>query len=458
MIVTTVAVSANGEWIAFGCKQLGQLLVWEWRSEHYVLKQQGHAYDCSCVAYSPQGEFIATGGDDGKVKLWHPITGFCVSTFHPHTAPVSAICFSPRGGVLVSASLDGTVRLYDTRRYRNFRTLVAPDPVQFTSVAMDSSGDLVAAGSEDNFCVYVWSMQTGKLLEVLSGHEGPVSSISFSPINTTLISGSWDRTCRIWDVYEGKQRIESIMCNREVMAVAHSPDGKQCSIATNDGDIVVYDTVNNSVLGTINGRDDVWGGRTSDDVRDPINSSKGKTFKCISYSGDGALLLAGGDSKWLCLYEMSSRTLVKRFQLTVNRSLDGALDRLNSKNMTAGGDKTTWLVEDEWGSDDEKDRAKYAVMSIDDVMYRGDTTLPGATKGDFISRRVKLAIKTNGLAFSPSSRSYVAATTLGLLSWSLDDETTFDPFDLDVDVTPKTIKKCISKKEYTKAFAVCRWW
>lgn len=46
---------------------MGQLLVWEWQSESYVLKQQGHFNSMVALAYSPDGQYIVTGGDDGKV-------------------------------------------------------------------------------------------------------------------------------------------------------------------------------------------------------------------------------------------------------------------------------------------------------------------------------------------------------------------------------------------------------
>jgi periodic tryptophan protein 2 len=65
---------------------------------------------------SPQGPLMATGGLDGKVKLWHAGSGFCYATFADHAAPVEALCFSPQGNALLTASLDGSVRAYDLLR------------------------------------------------------------------------------------------------------------------------------------------------------------------------------------------------------------------------------------------------------------------------------------------------------------------------------------------------------
>lgn len=69
--ISSVAFNKTGDWIALACSGLGQLLVWEWQSETYVLKQQGHFNNISCLSYSPDGQFIATGGEDGKVQHSH---------------------------------------------------------------------------------------------------------------------------------------------------------------------------------------------------------------------------------------------------------------------------------------------------------------------------------------------------------------------------------------------------
>lgn len=67
--ITTAVFNELGNWLTFGCAKLGQLLVWEWRSESYILKQQGHYFDVNCVAYSPDSQLLATGADDNKIKV-----------------------------------------------------------------------------------------------------------------------------------------------------------------------------------------------------------------------------------------------------------------------------------------------------------------------------------------------------------------------------------------------------
>jgi periodic tryptophan protein 2 len=196
------AINSTGEWLAFGCAKFGQMLVWEWQSESYVIKQQGHNYGLNCLAFSPNGALLATGGEDNKVKLWNAGSGFSFVTFAEHEAPVTAVAFTSNGSAVLSASLDGTVRAHDLIRYKNFRTLATPSPAQLSCLAVDPAGEIVAAGSIEPFEIYVWSLQTGKVLDVFSGHEAPVSSLDFSPTDGMLASASWDGTVKIWAIYK----------------------------------------------------------------------------------------------------------------------------------------------------------------------------------------------------------------------------------------------------------------
>ena len=218
--ISTCVFNPAGNWIGLACEKLGQLLVWEWQSETYVLKQQGHFNNMTRLAYSPSGLYIASGGEDGKVKMWNTTNGQCFVTFGEHNAAITGLHFKGNGQVVCSSSLDGTVRAFDLNRYRNFRTMTTPQPVQFSCLALDPSGELVAAGGADVFDIFVWSMQTGHLVQTLSGHEGPISACAFTPTITKplLASSSWDKTLRTWDVFEGsKGGRETYTLNSESM-------------------------------------------------------------------------------------------------------------------------------------------------------------------------------------------------------------------------------------------------
>ncbi|CAG2197245.1 PWP2 [Mytilus edulis] len=274
--IASVRFNNTGDWIALACSGLGQLLVWEWQSETYVLKQQGHFNNMTCLAYSPDGQHLVTGGDDAKVKVWNTSSGFCFVTFNEHLGGVTGVIFTQNGQVVLTSSLDGTVRAFDLNRYRNFRTFTSPRPVQFSCITVDNSGDIVCAGGLDVFEIFVWSMQTGRLLEVLAGHEGPVSSLSFSPKQSLLASGSWDKSVKLWDVFENKGAKENIIVNSDVLAVVFRPDGEEIAVSTLDAQITFWNTQNVVQTGSLEGRHDLGYSRKEIDKITAKKSSFGK--------------------------------------------------------------------------------------------------------------------------------------------------------------------------------------
>jgi periodic tryptophan protein 2 len=92
-----VDINSTGEWLAVGSSALGQLVVWEWQSETYVIKQQGHRYGLNALDFSSDGMHVATGGEDAKVKIWNVATGFCFVTFSKHLGPVTGVKFVGKG-------------------------------------------------------------------------------------------------------------------------------------------------------------------------------------------------------------------------------------------------------------------------------------------------------------------------------------------------------------------------
>ena len=67
------------------------------------------------------------------------------------------------------------------------------------------------------------------------------------------------------------------------------------------------------------------------------NLDSGSCFSSLAYGADGSFLLAGGLSKYVCVYDTKEKVMLRRFQTTKNKSVDGVLDTLNSKNMTDAG-------------------------------------------------------------------------------------------------------------------------
>lgn len=436
--VDTVSINQTGEWLAFGSSALGQLLVWEWQSESYILKQQGHLDSMNALTYSPSGDRVVTCADDGKIKVWDTTSGFCVVTFTEHTSGVTACEFARRGNVLFTASLDGSVRAFDLIRYRCFRTFTAPKRLSFSSIAVDPSGEVVAAGSLDDFDVHIWSVQTGQLLDQLSGHEGPVSSLAFAANDGSLVSGSWDRTVRIWSVFGRTQTSEPLQLQADVLAVSVRPDGRQVAVSTLDGQLTFWSLSEATQQAGLDGRRDASGGRKTTDRRTAANVAGTKSFGTIAYSADGTVLIAGGNSKYICLYAVETGVLLRKFTVSVNLSLEGTQEFLNSKLLTEAGPQ---------GLLDEQGEAS-------DLEDRMDKSLPGSKRGDAAQRKSAPEVRVPGIAFSPTGRAFCAASTEGLLIYSLDTGAVFDPFDLDVDITPETTLEALPRNEWLKAMVM----
>ena len=124
--------------------------------------------------------------------------------------------------------------------------------------------------------------------------------------------------------------------------------------------------------------------------------------------------------------------LLKKFQISYNRSLDGVLDKLNSKLMTDGGP----VSEIDQNEDEISAKASTAFA------------LPGARRQDDGSRRTKLEVRSSCVKFSSTGREWAAVTTEGLLCYGLDEDLIFDPIALTEDVTPSAVSKCVKSHQF----------
>ena len=448
--VTSVSVSAGGDWIAVGVEDAGQLIVWEWRAENFILKQQGHHDGVNCVAFCPVGSMssntmssdlldvfggsasatfnaggglIATGGVEGKMKLWHSLTGFCFVTLSDHTSSIEAISFFPQGNAVVSASMDGSVRAYDLLRYKNFRTFTAPDArVQFGSLAIDPSGELIAAGSANgNYNIYLWATKTGQCVDILPGHEARISHLRFAPSSNDgiLASTSWDSSLKIWNVFANKNKggvPESLLNQREVTCCAFDPiDGTVAAVATLSGHITFWDTRNGVEVGSIDGIRDIGSGRKDGEkfASGALGGKKSKRdgsglqvnlnqyFSAIQYGGAAGRWLAAVSkgSVFVCIYDPLEKSLVSRIELTCHAGLSGVKQFLNSKF------DNDMVVNDDYDDVDRVGkRARGRAAAI---------ALPGVARGDMKTGTSKKVWRVNGIAVSPDGQELAVATSEG---------------------------------------------
>lgn len=434
MRIQTVAWNMTGDWLAIGCGKgsTAQLVVWEWQSESYVMKQQAHSLRITTAEYSPDGALIATGAEDGKVKIWNSRSSFCTVTFDEHTSGVTAVKWTQSGRAILSASLDGTVRAHDLKRYRNFRTLVCPEPTQLATLAVDNAGDLVIAGAKEVFNIYIWSFESGHLLDILSGHESAISSIDIH--GNHIVSGSWDRTIKVWTVVDSQA--ETVEVSHEALDVKFSPAGDAIAVLTSDGVITFFEAKEMLNLGTIDTRLDTDPSRGSRDVITRQSAGKSKTFTRIRFSPDGNLLLAGGESNNFCIYSVPDRLILKKWHITENRSLDGVVLDFNRRNFTDFGNMQLVDTSDE--EDDEPDNK----MLI---------KLPGTKNFDLGERRSRPEVNVYEVAYCPTGRRFAVCSTEGVAVYSLDTVSMFDPFQLDSQTNANVIKRALSNNDYSTA-------
>ncbi|CCH46902.1 Periodic tryptophan protein 2 [Wickerhamomyces ciferrii] len=436
--VNTVNINKSGEWLSFGSAKLGQLLVYEWQSESYILKQQGHFDSTNALAYSPDGSRVVTASDDGKIKIWDVVSGFCLNTFEEHTSAVTAVRFAKKGQVMFSASMDGTVKAWDLIRYRNFRTFTATERIKFSALAVDPSGEVICAASQDTFDIYVWSVQTAQLVDTLAGHEGPVSCLAFGVENSVLASASWDKTVRVWSLFGRSQQVEPFEIYSDVLAIAMRPDSKEIAVSTLNGQVQFWDVENAKQTGNIDGRKDIISGRYLEDRFTAHNSSRSKAFTAIDYSFDGLALVAGGNNNSICLYDIPNEVLLRRFTVSLNMDLNGTQQFLNSSRLTDAGSLD--LLDRDGENSDLEDRL--------------DDSLPGSKRGDPSLRKTRPEIRVTSIQFSPTAASFAASSTEGILIFSVDDSVIFDPFDLDIDITPEATLETLKEKNYLNALAM----
>jgi WD40 repeat protein/serine/threonine protein kinase len=238
----------DGRHLAAGCDE--EVRVWDWETGQLRYTVSGPQYDSIPVAFSPDGQRLATGGawQQGLI-LWNADSGQLVGTLPEPRHPVTALAFSTDGGRLASASLGRTVSLWDAATRGLLRT--TPHSGNVLGVAFSSDGRLLASAGEDK-TVHLWDTASGREVLGLLGHTDMCGCVAFSPDGSRLASASHDRTIIIWDATplgetEGQGVFTFNRHDHEVRSVAVSPDGKRIASAGNETLVRVWDAATGRV-------------------------------------------------------------------------------------------------------------------------------------------------------------------------------------------------------------------
>ena len=175
-----------------------------------IMTLQGHrgAVNAVCTIAMVGRDLLASGGDDGTVRVWDLDTGELVIALGGHRGAVNAVCpVTVAGwGLLAAGGRDGTVRVWDVGTGEPVTILEGHRGAVWSVCAVAVAGrDLLASGGDDG-TVRVWDLGTGKPVTILEGHQGWVYAVC--PVTVAgrdlLASGGDDGTVRVWDLGTSK--------------------------------------------------------------------------------------------------------------------------------------------------------------------------------------------------------------------------------------------------------------
>jgi WD40 repeat protein len=267
----------------------------------------GHTNDVNALAVSFKFNLLASAGWDNTINIYNcnDTTFKLIKSINDaHRAPINALKFNKQGNLLASASNDFVVNVFDST-FKKTKMLVANDGhvSNINSIMFDNSGKVVFSGDDDGKII-IWSLETQKKLRELNtgsavnamvmsndprtvfvagrepiikvinvangqvqrsfvGHSDMINAIEISPNQQYLLSGSNDKSARIWEVKTGKELKKLPVDCWKVTAVAFSFDSKYCATGCNDGSIKIWEVetgrlIENIVSQNYNTRDLVF--------------------------------------------------------------------------------------------------------------------------------------------------------------------------------------------------------
>ncbi|KAL6406189.1 hypothetical protein AUP68_10357 [Ilyonectria robusta] len=291
--VRSVAFSADGQRLASGSDD-STIKVWDVATGACLQTLEGHGDSVLTVAFSADGQRLASGSGDNTIKVWDAAMGACLQTLEGHgdLVLVLTVAFSADGQWLASGLNDSTIEVWDAATGACLRTLEGHGDFVY-SAAFSADSQWLASGSEDN-TIKVWDATTGACLQTLEGHDDSVRSVALSADGQRLASGSQDDTIKVWDVATGVclQILEGH--GMSVGPVAFSADGQRLASGLDDSTIKVWDVTTGMCLQTLEGH--------------------GHLVNSVAFSADSQRLASGSGDSTIKVWDAAMGMCLQTFE------------------------------------------------------------------------------------------------------------------------------------------------
>lgn len=291
-----VAFSSDGKLLATSTPGYlgppGEFKIWDLASGRETLSVQAGP-SVRCVSFAPDGKTIATAepAGQGAALVREIATGKVIHTLVGHKGSIDTLAYSADGNWLATASLDKTVIIWDAKTGQELKTLKGhKGPIY--PVAFSPLGQRVLSGDGTGVAI-LWDAQSGKELQVFSGHKKAVQAVAFSKDNKTLATAGWDKTIKLWNADTGKEIATLKGHTNAVLNVMFSPDGRTLASSggqwgdrikgeevTTSTEVILWDVATGTAITTLGGHTDrIFGVAFSPDGNFLATTSFDKTVK-----------------------------------------------------------------------------------------------------------------------------------------------------------------------------------
>jgi WD40 repeat protein/transcriptional regulator with XRE-family HTH domain len=246
-----LAFSPDERTLASGSED-GSVKLWDVESGA-LLWSGWHTKVTLCLAFSPDGSLLASGSQDGSVRLWNPKLGTPVEDI-PHPGPVFSLAWSPDGRLLASGDVAGTIRLWERQQSRPARLwqTLSGHTTLVRGLTFAPDGSVLASASWDS-TVKLWELESSRCLETLVGHTERVQALAWSPDGGTLASGGWDTTIRLWDGKLGTLRAVLLGHSGNVQSLAFTPESRHLLSGSADGTLRLWEVESSQCVRVMQG-------------------------------------------------------------------------------------------------------------------------------------------------------------------------------------------------------------